>query len=213
MKRLVLIFASIAALAISCTANPPILPEPPNASTGVGGFGGDGGIDISSSVASSSASGSSGTPLPGDGSGVRLKRYVYTSADGLIAAQQYRLFDVVLQSDCVPVRTMSGTRCITGMNNAFAVQYYSDATCTIPLVYGYKGCAAPTRMQMGLPSTCVIDAVYKVVELTPYTAPTMYSASPGCLEVPTTAPGIYDVYAIGPEVDYTQFAAMTLEHE
>ncbi len=214
MKRVVL--ATILFFA-SCNADPSIVPDPIDGSVDTSSSSGSSSSSSASSSASSSssssASSSSGGPQ-GDGSGTRLKRYIYTSADGLSSEYAHRFFDSLLQADCTPTRTPNGVLCVTGINGAFvATTYYADAACSVPLAYAYKGCAPPLRMPLAIASTCVLESTSKVVELVPYAAPTMYSKSPACLEVPTITPAPYDLYETGPEVDYTQFAAMALEHE
>lgn len=212
MKRFVLAAMFLFA---SCNADPSIVPDPIDGSVDTSSSSSSSSSSTSSSTSSSSsssASSSSGGPQ-GDGSGARLKRYAYTSADGLSAEQPHRFFDAVLQADCAPVRTSVGMLCVTGTGGAFVSQYYSDSACTIPIVYGFAGCAVPTRFAMYSSAGCALEPISTVVDLSPYTSATMYSKGPGCVEVPTVVPVNYDAYQIGTETNYAQFVVMKTEHE
>jgi hypothetical protein len=214
MNRLVFAFASFA-LAMSCTTNPPIVPEPPSATTGTGGFGGNGGAggDASSSSTASNSSGSASSSgsLPGDGSGTRLKRYAYTSADGAVIGQ-FKLYDPVLQIDCQPLPVPGGTRCvsyghvITGM--------YHDASCSLDAIGLALGCV-PNEYATKLETTgtCPPSSVFRIFPIGAKQPAGYYKSGNVCTPLTAAQSAETDVYSIGPEVDYTQFAAMTLGHE
>ncbi len=212
------ILASIAALAISCTANPPILPEPTSATAGVGGIGGNGGaggMDASSSSASSnssdSASGSSGSPLPGDGSGTRLKRYVYKSDDGA-AVDQTRFYDTMLQIDCQPMPVPIGLRCAS-YNQIISGMHY-DASCLLPAIGVATGCAPgayATKVETSV--ACPPTALFRIFTIEAKQPNGFYKSGNTCTPWTPEQAASSDIYAVGPEVDYSQFAAMTLEHE
>jgi hypothetical protein len=214
MKRLVFVFASIAALAISCTANPPILPEPNNVTTGVGGFGGDGGAGGMSTSAnsSSSASGSSGILLSGDGSGTRLRRRVHVSPDGLLASASIGSFyDSLLGFDCLPTKTPNGTRCmpLTAIGIVF-----SDSSCSAQVAVASTICGEPTtiyartqNVAQGIcdPTPAQPDAWYQFGAKLPITFGHRLNGGT-CV---TYNPSNVSYYELGTEVDYLAFAPMS----
>lgn len=214
MKRIVFAFASITALTISCTANPTILPEPPN-TTGVGGLGGNGGaggMDASLSVTSNSASGSSGSPLSGDGSGTRLKRYVYKSDDGALVDLSY-FYDTTLGIRCSPLDTPSGKRCVD-IGSVVGELFY-DSACTLRAAFVTKGCLsgtyATTTETIG--AACANSAIYHVHTIGTKQVSGFAFNGNTCAPWTQNQANAFDVYELGPEVDYAKFAAVTLEHE
>lgn len=211
MKRIVLIFASIASFAISCTVNPDIFPDPslvdagPDASSSSSS-------SSSSSASSSSASSGSGGP-PGDVSGARLKRYVLESVDGL-SVTSGTLYDSQLGANCSALDTPIGKRCI--VYEGFFGYAYVDSGCTIHGALVTKGCQAPKRAARADSSpvgTCAPTTVYRVFDVGQLQPQAFRLSGNTCSAMSPSEAALYDVYAVGPEVDYTQFAAMTLEHE
>jgi hypothetical protein len=205
MKHLVFVFASVAVFAISCTANPPIVPEPPNATTGTSGLGGNGG-----------AGGSSGNDCASscDRSGTRLKRYVYTSADGLVSVQSGRFYDTLLGIECEGLLTPKGLRCVPvrGPTQGSAI-YYTDSLCTLAALYVRKECAPPVYQVEWFSVSCGGVSI-KAWPMIPVPSPgyTTFGGG-GCVPMTQQQQDAFSLFTLGPEVDYTQFAAMTLEHE
>jgi hypothetical protein len=73
-------------------------------------------------------------------SGTRLKAKRYVGADG--SKQFVNWFDSARNEDCYFSSASDGkTRCLP--TGAYALSYFSDATCTTRLAYQGVGCAAP----------------------------------------------------------------------
>jgi hypothetical protein len=212
MKRLVFAFASVA-LAISCTVNPDIVPDPSPASSASSGAGGFGGNDPTSSVSSSASSSSSGAPLPGDGSGSRLKRRLYSSGDGLVAARAESFYDTLLSAVCVPRSTAQGFRCVP-FEPAFSAGFYSDAACTTPALIADKTCTIAPYYNTTKAATCNDTLGVMVYTVTVAAAQIAFrKVGTMCTALLPDQLNIVTVYDIGPEVDYTTFALMTLGNE
>lgn len=207
MKRIVFVFASVAAFAISCTVNHDIFPDP-----SLGDAGPDASLSSSSSSSSSASSSSSGMSILGDGSGTRLKRYVYTSGDGLSAGQLNPFYDALLAIDCSPQKTPNGTRCMPA-NAGTLVGWYSDNQCTKLTVAVTKTCIVPQYAYTYTVTTCNTLSPLSYYSVTSPLQIVYGKSGATCVDVSSTVLSAYDIYDIGPEVDYAQFAAMTLEHE
>lgn len=211
MKRFAFAFVAASLTVLSCTSDPRIVPDPFDASTN----------DISSSsssssssASSSSSSGSSSSGGPqGDGSGARLKRHVYASGDGLVAGHSDIFYDALLGVACVPRDTPKGFRCVA-FEPSFAAGRFADALCSVPVVISPKTCAAAPYYTITVGVTCNRTIGVQAFGVTPSATQTLfYKSGNNCVSVPPDQLDVIDIYDIGPEVDYTQFAAMTLEHE
>jgi hypothetical protein len=208
MKRIILAFS---ALLFSCAVEPNIVPDRFDASIVETSSLSSSASSSASSSSSSSASSSSGGPL-GDGSGTRLKRYVYTSADGLKHAVT-SFYDSLLGTRCLVLESPIGTRCMP--YDVIFGYVFVDAACTLHGVSVAKGCAAPTRAARTdtSSSTCAPATTFHVHVVGEPQPQGYYLSGNTCKAWTAVEMGLYDVYAVGPEVDYTQFAAMALEHE
>jgi hypothetical protein len=211
MKRFIAAFA-FAAIALSCTANVPISPDPTSASTGVGGNGGAGGFGgngASSNSSAASSGSSSGGPIPGDSSGTRLRRYVYTSADGLTTPRDGWMFDALLDMSCVPRETPMGLRCAPW---SFAYTgYFVDPACTTPAAIATKGCLVLKYHTTTKANACGSFITSQVYPLTPIQMQPLYrNDNAMCAAAIISDPSASDYYSVGPEIDYATLAPMSL---
>jgi hypothetical protein len=215
MKR---IFLAIALFAMSCTTDPHIVPDPLDASleyvdaSSSSSSSASSASSSASSSSSSSASSSSGGPQ-GDVSGSRLKRYVLESADGL-SVTSGTLYDSQLDANCAALDTPMGKRCI--VYDGFFGYAFVDASCTMHAALVFKGCQAPKRVaraDTSPPGTCAPMTTYRVYDVGQMQPQAYRMSGNTCDPLSAAEAALYDVYSVGAEVDYTQFAAMTLEHE
>jgi hypothetical protein len=211
MKRIIL---AIALFAMSCNADPSIVPDQINGSIETSSSSGSSSSSSASSSASSSSSGSSSSGGPqGDVSGSRLKRYVLESADGL-SVTSGALYDSQLGANCVALDTPIGKRCI--LYDGFFGYAYVDAGCTMHGALVTKGCQAPSRVARAdnsPPGTCAPSTTYRVFGVGQIQPQAYRLSGNTCDPLSAAEAALYDVYSVGAEVDYTQFVAMTLEHE
>ena len=209
MKR---ILPLVAVLFASCTADPRIGPDPIDASIEDASSSSSSASSSSSSSASSSSSSASSSSgnVAGDGSGTRLKRYVYTSGDGLVSERGNPFYDTVLGTDCTPTNTVAGVRCIP---SPAGVAWFVDAQCTTPAAYVLKSCPPPTYGCKYNALMCADQGAATCYSVDPMPLTKIYSVANGTCQDVSSGLNAYTVYAIGPEIDYSKFATMTLEHE
>jgi hypothetical protein len=210
-----LILAAIALL-VACSSDPLVLPDPTtgaSSSVGSGGMGGQGGIG---GVGGEGGSGGS-VSMPGDGSGTRLKRRVYTSPDGLRADVGGVLFDSALGIECYPTTVPSGeTRCMPSVG-ATGFPIYEDALCTVRAVTVNSPCgdASPAYTTVGPPVQGCNDPpagppVWHHVGPKMSGVPMYFLSGGACMAFPLSG---YLFFKLGPELDYSQYAPMSLSVE
>jgi hypothetical protein len=215
-------FILAALVLIACSSDPLVLPDPTtgaSSSVGSGGMGGTGGHGGMGGVGGDGGSGGTGgAQVPGDGSGTRLRRKVYTSPDGLLMGVLAPFYDTTLNIECLAALAPGGgTRCMPASAYGTA---FSDAARTMQ--------AVPVNTQCGDPSP---DSYVKVATTAP---------GGGCNQSPPPpaqwyhigaklplvsayqltgntcqpfAPANYSYFAIGAEVDYSTFAPVSLGWE
>jgi hypothetical protein len=218
-------FVLAAFVLVACSSDPIAIPDPTtgaSSSVGSGGMGGQGGMGGVGGDGGSGGDG--GIPMPGDSSGSRLRRYVYTSPDGLRHSRDM-LRDLLLQVDCYPVRTPVGMRCVpwdhhTAPAPGFA-SYYIDAACSAPAFLVPKSCpgSAYVVTSASSPQTCAnpgeASAAFAVYPIGGQEYTEAYHVPPGgaCAQVNPASLASSIVYAIGPEINYETLAPVSLGWE
>jgi hypothetical protein len=219
MKRLL----PITILAVACSSDPLVLPDPTtgaSSSVGSGGMGGTGGQGgVGGDGGHGGSGGMGGATIPGDSSGSRLKRKVYTSPDGLSVGVSFGAFrDSALGLDCMLATVPGGaSRCMP--TGAVFRAFYEDAACTVRLVGVHDPCgsavpayATVSESSAGCNPVPVDPAKWYHVGAKFQNAPAYYKDSAGaCLLYPAAAG--YSYFALGPEVNYAEFAPMSLSVE
>lgn len=206
-------FLSASFVFVACNDIVPIKPDQsPILDGGEGGSSSSSSSSSTTSSASSTGSGSSSGGLSGDGSGVRLKRYVHTSVDGLVSSVAGLYYDTALAIDCFPRETPIGLRCVPATGYVYGT-LFADANCTTKIAFYTKQCSTPKYLWASDQPTCG-NSVARMFPLTASASQVAYEGAPqNCNEVSAQVLLSYNLYDILPEVDYTQFAPMTLEHE
>lgn len=178
---------------------------------GAGGHGGMGGASSSSGVGGTGGMGGQMSGGPSDGSGSRLRRYVYTSPDGMLDSRSDRFYDVDLATECVPRATPLGLRCVP-FTVAVSPGFFSDPACTTPAILARKSCGPIVYYATTSIVQCSSSIGAFAYSLIP-SATVAYQKSATCTPVDAATLNDHDVYVVGPEADYAVFAPMSLEHE
>lgn len=141
-------------------------------------------------------------------SGTRIKVRVITTPDGAKAFKS--MYDVQRGEDCAFRPAADGvTRCLPAVHQAFE-QHYSDAGCTVPVVFMYVCQTPPKYLALISSQGCTASGGPKIY-LRGAASTSAYLKAPSC--IPTTFNAQHTYYALGAEVLPGSFVAGTSELE
>jgi hypothetical protein len=212
MIRFVLFVSAALLLLVACSSDPIALPDPTTGASSSVGSGGTGGAGGQGGMGGNSGNGGS-APMPGDGSGSRLKRKVYASPDGLYADAAVGSFrDTALGIDCT-MQTVPGgaTRCMPYSGNGYPV--FQDAMCATRIIAMNDPCGTAVLPYAAVSSASAQCGMAASTQWfhggTKLAMPSAYHVDFSGNCVPFTPAG-YTFFALGPEVNYAEFAPMSL---
>lgn len=165
-----------------------------------------------------------GATLPGDSvtqSGTRLRAKFYAGADGSRIAH-YAMRDTQLNIDCAFSEAGDGIpRCMPfGSSPTISGRWFTDASCTKPLAFSAKGCAAPSPYTITSEpvrnGTCGTYRTHAFPLQGPYSG-TIYQSDSSCAALPAqTQSNLYasnDFYIVGAEAAPSTFVSATIQTE
>jgi hypothetical protein len=144
-------------------------------------------------------------------SGTRLKVKRYVGADGSSAFQT--LHDSQLNVDCYFQLAADGqSRCLPSWPAAASMSIaYSDAKCSNPLAYVFKGCSVPQHAVQNDSTACAWPPTVHVYSIAgPYSG-ALYSGSPTSCSMWTDGRVTYDFYTVGAELPPNTFVQGTVQ--
>lgn len=153
-----------------------------------------------------------------NGTRIRARQTTYTvvGADGTKQSSTGwgGWFDTQRNEPCAVTRASDGKqRCLPATGGSVTASYFSDATCTKPVVLVYAAevtaCSAPYAVPAyANSSSTVAGCIENSIHSVGVNVSVMYVKSTTC--IPTTIPTYYKVYELGPEVPASSFVEFTV---